>query len=317
MRAPYFFTLIAVLIIGGVYWYKATSLICPVPLYYSIGSIDPSFNLSKEEALAHIKESEKYWEDSVGRDLFTYREDAPFKVNFIFDERQAVANEEENSREYLDAQRKESDSVKASLEKLQNEYNSLLEIYNQQVASYETRLKEYNAEVNKYNDRGGAPADVYEDLENEREVLAKEVEDLNQTESKLSRLAEEINQLGEKGNELVNSYNKQVNNYNSTFGHAREFTQGDYQGTSINIYKFSSNNELYNVLVHEFGHALGIPHVEDSSSVMYYLLEDTESEPLLSANDLSAYYEVCGTTENFKQKIRRLIREFLLKIDKY
>lgn len=315
MRAQFLILLLLTLSVAGVYWYKTTGYICPIPLHYSLGEIDESFNLSEEEAKRLVVKAESYWEESVRRELFIYDESADFTINFKFDERQEFANDEENQEELLDSERLESKEIKDAVAKLQTEYQKLSEAYEVQVTDYESKLSAYNQKVNKYNDRGGAPEDVFSELEVERDELSEQSENLNNTGSELNEFVNEINRLGDRGNSLVNTYNQKVSEYNIKFGLEREFTQGDYQGDHINVYKFSSEEELLSVLSHEFGHALGIGHVDGEYSLMYYLLEDTHTEPSLSVDDLNSYYEVCGQTESFGQIMRRTIRDFLVNIN--
>lgn len=311
MRSSYLIALIMTLAVAGTYWYKSSASVCPVPLAYRVGDIDESFNLSKADALAYVAEAEALWEGAVNRELFVYDESADFKINFVFDERQETANSEEYLRETLDEHWAQNETVLQTVESLQLDYKNLSVAYKARVAEYEKHLSEYNSQVNRYNDRGGAPPDVFEKLEEERIYLSQEVEALSKITGELNKLAAEINRLSEKGNDLVTEYNEEVKQYNTLFGFEREFTQGDHQGNSINIYKFSSDTELVTVLAHEFGHALALGHVEGTSSLMYYLLEETENPPILSSEDLAAYEAVCGIEETFEQEVRRTIREFL------
>jgi len=302
--------LLITLVVGSAYWYSNPSNQCPVPLEYRIGTLDPEFEISLDQAKTYISEAESYWENISNRELFVYSDQADFTIDFIFDERQATANSEESLRSDLDGQFAESEAVKQSLEKLQSQYDTLVQSYSASVDSYESRLQSYNETVNTYNDRGGAPPDVFAELEVEREELAGRLSTLNQTEGQLASLADDINRLADRGNRLVEAYNQEVSRYNNSYGHSREFTQGDFRGESISVYKFTSENELLAVLGHEFGHALGIMHVEGTSSLMYYLLEDTTNKPSLSAEDLAAYFAVCGTQETFSQSARGTIKDF-------
>jgi hypothetical protein len=314
MRTPFLLSLVVTIVAGTVYWYQSSAALCPVPLSYHLGVLDPSFELSQEEAKQYIQTAVSVWEEAVGRELFVYDESAVFTVNFVFDERQAIANSEENQRTTLDAQRAENERIQAAVESLQREYETLNSSYRNRLVAYETRLDVYNAEVRKYNDRGGAPPEIFSELETERRALEREATAVSAITTQLNGLATEINRLAERGNRLVEQYNREVDRYNAAFGFEREFTQGDFQGDRINIYKFSTETELITVLAHEFGHALGIGHVEGTSSLMYYLLGDTSQSPALSNEDLQAFEEVCGFTETFGQKIRRLIRAALATI---
>ena len=201
--------------------------------------------------------------------------------------------------------------MKQTLQSLQTEYNQLVSRHEENVADYEARLLNYNQRVTQYNDQGGAPREVFAELEEEREELNQISASLNRTTSEINTLAEQINQIGGRGNRLVEAYNQEVSIYNEEFGRSGEFTQGDFQGDRINIYKFSSDNEVVTVLAHEFGHALGMGHVEDESALMYYLLEDPNGEPEITEADLQSYYEVCGTEETFASQLRRVIRNLL------
>lgn len=295
-------------------WYTSTAAQCPVPLLYRLGTIDESFSLSEAEAKANIAAAASVWEEAVSRDLFIYDESADFVINFVFDERQETLNHEQSERQELDQTRDKNAAVLEQVESLQVQYDDLAQDYQTDVAQYEQDLATYNADVNTYNDRGGAPPDKFSELEDERVRLSRVADTLSDTAKELNDLVAEINELSERGNQLVNDYNREVHIYNEEFGFAREFTQGDYQGDNINIYTFADKEELINVLSHEFGHALGIGHVETSGSVMYYLMEDTDSVTNLSTDDTLAFLDTCGATETFAQQVRRTIRSLLLTI---
>ena len=311
MRIQFFTALLIVVLLAGTYWYSATANVCPVPLHYRLGNLDSEFNLSPEQAIAYMQEAETVWEQEAKRDLFIYDEDASFTVDFVFDERQEFADNEQSDTSRLDAERAQNNQFFETINELQEQYENLKTEYENKVASYEERLRSYNQTVNQYNDRGGAPASEFEALQREQEELNQEAEGLTRTASELNELANRINELGERGNEMVNEYNRHVSEYNKRYGYEREFTQGDYQGANINIYKFSSESELVAVLTHEFGHALGIGHVEDDTAVMYYLLTHTGETPLLTVDDKEALFETCGTGDEISHVLRRSIRTLI------
>jgi FtsZ-binding cell division protein ZapB len=303
------FTILAAVL--GLYWYSATAAQCPVPLAYRIGEIDESFSISHDEAVARVVVAEALWEDVTDRDLFVYDETAKFTIDFVFDDRQQTINAEASERVVLDEQRTKNQSLVETIEALQQEYEALREQYKMHVATYERELDEYNQRVNQYNDRGGAPADVFAELEDERNRLAAESEALNDTTKELNDFVGRIAELNESANRQIDAYNREVQRYNNRYGYEREFTQGDYQGDSIHIYSFTSDAELEKVLAHEFGHALGIGHVEASSSLMYYLMEDPQAGPRLTEADMDAFIAVCDESETMGQKARHVIRQFI------
>lgn len=311
MKVSFTIAFLSTVVLGVGYWYQSSAAICPVPLSYRIGEVDPAFELSFDEAKERVVKAEQQWEESVNRELFVYDEEAEFTVNFIFDERQEESNAEERQRRFLDGQLAENEELFAAIEFAQQEYDALSQRYETRVSNYEARLSTYNQTVQKFNDRGGAPETEFQALEEERTALEEEAAALEVMVGDINELAARINRLSDEGNRLINAYNQDVEFYNENFGFAREFTQGDFQGDQINIYEFSSDNELQTVLLHEFGHALGIGHVAASSSVMYYLLEDVERTPVFSASDLQAFYQVCGTGKEWDHQLRKTIRNVL------
>jgi predicted NACHT family NTPase len=152
---------------------------------------------------------------------------------------------------------------------------------------------------------------VFEELEQEKNKLSQESAALSKKAEELTALANNMNDLSTKGNALVDEYNQDVLAYNKLFGYAREFTQGDYEGDRINIYKFSNDRELVAVLTHEFGHSLGLDHVEGETSVMYYLLTETGDVPVLSLADKAAFLTTCGSGDELSNRVRSLIRTVL------
>lgn len=309
MRKPYFIAFLATLLLTGAYVYTAVEAVCNVPLSYRIGHIDERFGITHDEARVAVADAESVWEQATGRNLFTYDETGKLVVNFIYDERQEFAEEEINFRERLDAAENVNSAINETYEKLVGEYDSLKAEYEHKVDAYESDLAAYNKRVAEYNAEGGAPPEVFSELETERNTLNRTLGSVNTLGRRLSELANEINQLGEQGNQLIENYNQNVNQYNDTFAEeSREFTQGDYQSSTINIYKFTDTQELELVLSHELGHALSLDHVENTESVMYDHLGGQPSELRLTEEDLSEFERVCGQTT--RSWIERLLIRF-------
>ena len=308
-------TLLALLLITGVtstaYWFSATAAVCPVPLSYRIGELDERFAIGHAAARAVVVEAATVWESATDRDLFRYDESADFTINFVFDERQERATAEVAARSNLDAKEAERRALAAQLTELREQYTTLEEAYATRVSDYEARLAAYNAEVESYNERGGAPSDVFAELTEERDALDAEATALEASAGELNRLADEINALAQESNDLVAAYNEDVAAYNARFTEGGAFNQAEYLGDRINVYKFTDAEELQQVMVHEFGHALGIGHVDDPRAMMYYLLEEQPATPTLTQADLTAFRAECGTGEELSHQLRRLIRSLL------
>lgn len=306
MRSGFLISLIVVLLFAGGYFYNLAQAVCPVPIKYRIGQLDERFDISLDEAKVAVAEAAEIWEEATGQNLFSYDDSAKFTVNFIYDERQEFVTEEESFSEQLESAKDINGVLSSTYESLIKEYDRLKESYDEKVEDYEERFEEYNETVREYNESGGAPPKEYAELQKERAALATRRAELESLSTNLNSLVDEINALGEKGNKLIENYNENVGEFNEKFGHAREFTQGDYNGGRINIYTYKDLHELRTVLAHELGHAMSLDHVEGDSSVMYYLIGGQPSDLELSSPDLGEFNRICGDMNLWDKIVYRL-----------
>ena len=311
MRFYYLLALILTIGLAGTQWYQTTKYICPIPIEYRLGIVDPSFGLEAAEARASIAEAAQLWEAALDSELFTYNDEADFTINFVFDERQEVADAQTADQERLDEIAVTNESFRLQIAQLQTTYEVQESEFVLERNEYDAELQIYNDRVRQVNDRGGAASEIYDELEAERVRLENISTGLRTQGESLNGLAEQLNQLSTEGNRLIDTYNQEVLAYNAQYGESHEFTQGDYQGGEINVYKFSDNNELVSVLAHEFGHALGISHVEEPEALMYYLLDDELLDaPTLAASDIAAYQAVCEN-QGIAGTIRGVVRQLI------
>lgn len=306
MRQIFAVSLVVTIVLSSSYVYQLTSAICPIPLSYHIGTIDEGFDITAEEASAAAAAAAAVWEDELGRELFIETDQSSIAINFVFDERQARVVEEAEQRARLDVTSGTAEAVQARYDQLADEYQALQVAYEARVAAYNERLAEYNATIIRYNEAGGAPPDEFESLQAEDRALQIEGEALEQQVEDINRLVNQLNVLGDQGNDLITAFNREVGNYNQTFGESDEFTQGDFLGRDITVYTYTETDELVAVLAHEFGHSLGLGHVENEASVMYYLLGAQPSPLVLSNEDIAAFVTVCGESDGWSHVLARL-----------
>jgi hypothetical protein len=314
MRSSFLILLLITLLLAGGYWYTIGTAMCNVPIAYRLGTVDDRFNLSSEAARSALSAAEAVWEEAIGYDLFIYDDNAALSINFVFDERQAVQDEEARQRQLLDEKAAQNEDITSTHAELVAEYEALAADFTTAEAAYETRLAAYNREVASYNDVGGAPPAVFAALEAEREALDEERRRINAAAARLNQLVRRINELGETGNELIAVYNENVDRYNRQFAEEREFTQGDYQRfggqKTINIYTFADQAELVLVLAHEFGHALSIEHVAGPASLMYPLMGEQPVPLALSADDVAGFNQACGPRQSLGSWYQPFVRAF-------
>lgn len=267
---------------------------CREPIKYSVGRFDDKFGITEEEFLAVIKEAEAVWEKEIDTELFVYDPESQFTINLIFDERQEYTFK---SQEFLDQIEEISEKYNA----FEDEYNELKEIHGQRQREYtekltlfEERVGAFNEEVDYWNEQGGAPKDEHEKLQQEEQVLNNMEVELEEERGELNQVEEELNTLAAQGNHLASEYNENIRTYKDRFGEKRTFDQGDYRGGEINVYHFHSTDDLRLTLAHELGHALGLDHVVNPTSVMHHLIGEQDLGLLhLTTEDINELNTAC------------------------
>ena len=288
------FILLAVF--AGFFIYKKELAPCVKPVFYSIGTIDSRFGVTREKFLNTTKEAEAIWEKGASHNLFDYKDDARFKINLIFDDRQEQTLEANYSKEEIESYRAQYDSMAAEYKSLANSYERDLAVYNNNVVIFEKRLADYNNWVSEINSKGGATPKERQKLETEKNELESEKNVLDTQRLALNDRASRLNSLGDSVNSLGKKLNINVDIHNQRFGEGREFEQGQTIGKKeINIYQFDTISDLRLVLAHELGHAISLEHVENPKSLMYYLMDQQNPQnPVLSQEDLSALSARCN-----------------------
>ena len=254
-------------------WYTLTKTPCDRVIEYDI-SFDERFRLSEDEFLSFVERSEMPWEEVAGRELFKYVPGSKFKINLIYSEEQNRLYQGDDLSENLDSQQSDLDS-------LQSRYQSAVRRYESGLKQYEQQVKKYESEVEYWNKKGGAPTAEFNQLQNDAKKLDVKLKEVEGLRSNVNRLAEENNQE-------VRKYNEGVGDFNELFRDPKQFDAGNTDGTEINIYSYDGNQELMTLITHEFGHVLGIDHVEDENSVMYYLLNEKNKGGELKTADINA-----------------------------
>lgn len=269
---------------------------CTSALEYSIGTFDNHFGLSQEQLLLAAARAESIWESTIGRDLFSYAEDGDLKLDMVYDYRQEATNRLEELGDVIEGDKSSYEAQKARYQSYISQFNSEKDSFERDLATYNSRKSAYESEVAYWNGRGGASNQQFNQLEAERQALNSLARKLSSTQNALNNLTDAINTTASSLNRIARELNLTVRTYNTVGRSAgEEFNAGEYirdsTGERISIYQFENTEKLVRLLAHEFGHALGLDHIEDSKAIMYRL--NSGDNGIATEGDIIELKRVC------------------------
>jgi len=295
---------IFLLIAGYLSWANLSSSISPNPcesvVYYSVSKFDDRFEITKEDFLLELQQAENVWEKAAGKNLFEYT-DEPNKntllVNLIYDYRQNTTKKLNQTGGTIEENRNRYDETKKRYDSFLKKYNIDKSSLDTKISSYNVKKKTHDEEIDYWNEQGGAPTEKYRELEELRRNLNDQADSISNEQKLLNSLTLNINELAKTLNELSKKINEQVEGYNHTLNKTgEEFSEGEYQndkdGVRINVYQFENKNVLGRLLIHEFGHAIGLDHVDNKDAIMYRLNQSKNSK--LTNEDLDELLLKCS-----------------------
>jgi hypothetical protein len=271
---------------------------CTQPIKYAIGGIDERFNVSQSKIEDDLKAAASLWNGALGRDLLVYSTTSPnITINLIYDYRQQATSQLQKLGITIKGDRATYDALKSKYDTLHASYLVEKNSLQNAISTYNVHKAAYEEQVKYWNDQGGAPPAEYEKMKNILDQLNAEGDRVKEQQLLFNDLVNTINNTVNVLNHLASTLNLHVSNYNrigSTTG--EEFNEGEYvedqNGRHIDIYQFNNNGQLIRVFEHEFGHSIGLEHVDDPKAIMYHLNESTNDT--LTVADLAELQRVCS-----------------------
>ena len=245
-------------------------------VYYQVGTIDPRFNLTEDEAKTLLYEAAQIWEQPLGRKIFFYNQKAAFKVNFVYDQRQQMTNARQQAQHVLENGQGSNQTASADFEQRKSALTEEYRRHADELSALNDRISQHQHNVDLLNARGGATPSEAQAMQAEKGQIDQDVAAFNQAGMNLDVQQVNLRHQGEIVQSQVSIYNQQADSYNQKFtGHP--FEAGLYKGNEINIYEFDNKDNLRLILAHEFGHALGLKHSNDPHALMYPTVRDQDS----------------------------------------
>ena len=249
---------------------------CATPKTFRIGTMDPRFNISKEELISDAQEAGSVWKYQ-GMILMKYDPNSQMPINMVYDQRQ-----------YLDTQ---INNLNNQVTQQKNSLKPQITDYQQKVAAFKQQSDALNQQIQYWNSKGGASPDVYNNL------IAQQ-KSLQQQATQLQQMADQLNQSTDQYNQQIQQLNQKVDNYNNVLVNKPEeglYTR-DGANEKIDIYFNNSRQELIHTLAHEMGHSLGLGHNSNPQSIMY---PQTNLVITPSIDDENALAQICAKKSIF------------------
>lgn len=244
---------------------------CDYAIPFAIGTIDPKFDITKDELLEDTEAAGAIWSGTQGKQLFVYDPEAKFTVNMVYDSRQELTSKITELNDNLKEQQGTIDPKIAEFKKDQ--------------ASFEKKVADLNSKITYWNSQGGAPKEEYDKLLETQKALQVEAATLNAT-------AKELGQSTEQYNLSAKELNQTIGDYQSVLLTKPEEGLFEQEGSvrKISIYIDIDQKEFLHTLTHEMGHALGLNHNTAKNSIMY---PQTTNVLKPSVEDIADLAEIC------------------------
>ena len=310
MLARVFNSLLPIILLAGtVYVFRAPLTVfayqtagqyfpCKVSIPYMIERVDPRFDVSVADVSRAAEDAVRVWETAANRDLFhEISTGTPvIKIRLQYDLRQQTTETLKDLGEKINNSSEKYDDIKADYNASRAQYLQKKTEFESEASLFDRDATAYQQEVDTWNRRGGAPPDTAARLNAKKYDLQKRQEQLVVDQRAVNQLADDVNALARRLNLMAGDINETARTYNRVGAQTgEEFEEGVFESRAgeetITVYEFDSQKRLTRLLAHEFGHALGLDHVQGETSIMYRLNQSSNSNP--TSDDVDALITRC------------------------
>ncbi|QHH98640.1 matrixin family metalloprotease [Acinetobacter dispersus] len=246
------------------------------PLRYRIAELDPRLNINHQQMIELSQQAAAIWEKNTGQKYFVYDPDADFVINLVFDQRQIRSMKRAESLGQLEQEQQDWLNRNEKLQQINaelTESNAQLELQKQ---AYDTQVQQYQQGLAQYKADSSNKA-LFSTLQKQQQQLQQQALTLQKKIAEYNQKVQQNQLKAEKTKQIHQQLSASVNEFNETFK-PEVLHKGQFDGTQIFIYEFSSTDDLRLTLAHEFGHALGLKHTRDPKSLMYPRIKEQDAK---------------------------------------
>jgi|GEM_PF-594882 len=264
---------------------------CVQTITWKIGSVDARFDMDNDSLKSIVQSVSDLWSEAAGYPVIAYDPDGEVELNLYYTDQQQYTEDEQQLSDKINRLRQSYYSMNLMYQRQENLFENEQAEFNNKQAEYNAAVEMYNQTLSRIQTTGVRSRELDEQLKKlRREVEIKE-KGLSATRQDLQELDIELQNLSDRLNRRADNFNELVYQYKKRFSGWKTFYQGVYLNVAgkrkINVYQFDDVGKLKLVLAHEFGHALGLKHVGNPKSVMYYLTDRQNTANLqLSEEDI-------------------------------